>query len=50
MLYKRVVINSKEVQEGDLFVALKGSKHDGHDFVEEAFREGCGGSGGREGG
>jgi len=41
MLYKRVVINSKEVQEGDLFVALKGSKHDGHDFVEEAFQRGA---------
>jgi UDP-N-acetylmuramyl pentapeptide synthase len=41
MFYKRVVINSKEVQEGDLFVALKGSRHDGHDFVEEAFQRGA---------
>ena len=41
MFYKRVVVNSKEVQEGDLFVALKGSRHDGHDFVEEAFQRGA---------
>ncbi len=39
--YARVVINSKEVREGDLFVALKGSRHDGHDFVEEAFHRGA---------
>ena len=38
---KRVVIDSRQVEEGDLFVALKGSRHDGHDFVEEAFSKGA---------
>ncbi len=38
---KRVVIDSRQVQEGDLFVAIKGSRHDGHDFVDEAFLRGA---------
>ena len=29
----RVGINSRDVQSGELFVALKGEKHDAHDFV-----------------
>jgi UDP-N-acetylmuramoyl-tripeptide--D-alanyl-D-alanine ligase len=28
--------NSKEVVPGDLFIAVKGEVHDGHDFVEDA--------------
>lgn len=33
---RRVVTNSKEVVTGDLFVALAGVRHDGHDHVVEA--------------
>lgn len=33
--------DSREVREGELFAALPGSKHDGHDFVAEAVVRGC---------
>ena len=32
-----ISIDSRSVEEGDLFVALAGPNHDGHDFVEAAF-------------
>ena len=34
---RRVIHDSRLVQEGDLFVALKGERTDGHEFLEEAF-------------
>lgn len=37
----RVEIDSRRVQEGDLFVAIKGERMDGHDFVEQAFAAGA---------
>lgn len=33
--------NSKEVQPGCIFVAIKGTQFDGHDFVEEALSKGA---------
>jgi len=33
--------DSRLVRPGDLFVALVGKRHDGHDFVEEAFSKGA---------
>ncbi len=33
--------NSKEVEEGYIFFAIKGSSLDGHDFVEEAVKRGA---------
>ena len=33
--------DSRTVEPGDLFVALPGSVHDGHDFVHEAVARGC---------
>lgn len=33
--------DSRKVRPGDLFVALKGKHHDGHDFLEEAFARGA---------
>ncbi|MEZ5648413.1 MAG: UDP-N-acetylmuramoyl-tripeptide--D-alanyl-D-alanine ligase [Alphaproteobacteria bacterium] len=36
-----VSIDSRTVMPGDLFVALKGPRFDGHDFVEEAFKKGA---------
>lgn len=39
--YKRLKFNSKHVREGDLFVALKGEKTDGHLYIDEAFSRGA---------
>lgn len=36
-----VSIDSRTLCKGDLFVAVKGPLHDGHDFVEEAFAKGA---------
>ncbi|MDR0624754.1 MAG: UDP-N-acetylmuramoyl-tripeptide--D-alanyl-D-alanine ligase [Treponema sp.] len=36
-----VHIDSRQVQEGGLFVALSGARQDGHCFVEAAFRQGA---------
>ena len=35
------VIDSRQVIPGSLFVAIRGEKVDGHDFIEEAFRRGA---------
>ena len=34
-------INSKEVKKGDIFIALKGQKNDGHDYINEAIKNGA---------
>ncbi|MGN6590038.1 MAG: Mur ligase domain-containing protein, partial [Sphingomicrobium sp.] len=36
-----VTFDSREVQPGDLFVAMPGTVHDGHKFVEGAFASGA---------
>ncbi|MBI5188514.1 MAG: UDP-N-acetylmuramoyl-L-alanyl-D-glutamate--2,6-diaminopimelate ligase [Nitrospirae bacterium] len=36
-----VSYNSRKVKEGHLFVALKGEKYDGHDFIKEAIKNGA---------
>src|SRR4030067_780234 len=36
-----VVIDSRQAQPGDLFVALKGERADGHAFVHDAFSRGA---------
>ena len=33
--------DSREIKEGEVFVALRGSKHDGHDFIQHAFSKGA---------
>jgi UDP-N-acetylmuramoyl-tripeptide--D-alanyl-D-alanine ligase len=38
---KQVVIDSRQVTAGSLFVALPGEKHDGHEFVAQAFERGA---------
>ena len=42
--WNSVVIDSREVQPGDLFVALPGEKVDGHHFVADALRRGAAGA------
>jgi len=39
----RFSIDSRKLVSGDIFVALKGNAHDGHDFVQEAFNNGASG-------
>ncbi len=36
-----VVIDSRKVQEGSLFVAIKGERFDGHDFIDSAIKNGA---------
>lgn len=42
--FRRAVIDSREAGPGDLFVALAGARHDGHDFAAEAVRAGATGA------
>ena len=38
---KNVRIDSRQVRPGDLFVAVKGARFDGHDFIESAYEAGA---------
>ena len=38
---KRVVIDSRTIQAGDVFVAIKGEHFDGHDFVDDVLAKGA---------
>ena len=38
----KLVIDSREVSEGDLFAAIKGTRVDGHSFAPKAFGRRCG--------
>ena len=39
--FERVTTDSRSLQTGDLFVAIKGERFDGHDFVAQAFERGA---------
>ena len=39
-----VVIDTRVLQAGDFFVALRGARYDGHHFVAQAFEKGAGGA------
>ncbi len=39
--FTRVTTDSRALQAGDLFVALKGERFDGHDFVAQALQAGA---------
>lgn len=39
--FRRPAIDSRQVGRGDLFVALPGSRHDGHEFVDDAIERGA---------
>jgi len=41
VVFERVTTDSRALQAGDLFVALKGERFDGHDFVAQAFERGA---------
>jgi UDP-N-acetylmuramoyl-tripeptide--D-alanyl-D-alanine ligase len=38
---RRVLIDSREIREGDLFAGLPGERHDGGEFAAEALRKGA---------
>src|SRR4051794_36526226 len=40
-LFNRVIHDSRDVRDGDLFVALRGESLDGHRFVPDAFERGA---------
>ncbi len=42
--FQRAVIDSRQAAPGDLFFALRGERHDGHDFVAEALSRGAAGA------
>ncbi len=39
--FERVSTDTRTLKKGDVFWALVGEQHDGHDFVEDAFRKGA---------
>ena len=39
----RVIFDSRELEEGDLFLPLKGEHFDGHSFIEQALEKGAAG-------
>ncbi len=39
--FKGLVIDSRDVKKGDLFLAIKGKKNDGHKFISQAFKKGA---------
>ncbi len=41
LLFRRVWHDSRSIQPGDLFVAVRGERHDGHDFIPDAVRHGA---------
>ena len=43
-IFRSVRIDSRAVEPGDLFVAFRGARADGHDFVEAAFANHAGGA------
>ena len=36
-----IEVNSKKVKHGDIFIALRGNNHDGHDYINEAIKNGA---------
>ena len=38
---KYISTSSKDIKENTLFIPIKGEKYDGHDFLEDAYNNGC---------
>jgi UDP-N-acetylmuramoyl-tripeptide--D-alanyl-D-alanine ligase len=44
MRFRHAVVDSRKARRGDLFIALKGGRVDGHDFVADAAKRGAAGA------
>ncbi len=42
--FRNITIDSRRVKENDLFIAIRGENHDGHEFIKEAFENGAAGA------
>ncbi len=40
-IIRNISLDSREIEEGTLFVAIKGERFDGHDFIGKAFEDGA---------
>lgn len=40
--FKGLSIDSRSISQGEIFIALKGQRHDGHDFLMDALKTGAG--------
>ena len=40
-VFSGIKINSKEIKKGNIFLALKGEKEDGHSYINEAIKNGA---------
>lgn len=40
-IIKSVSIDSRNIQQGDLYIAIKGDKHNGNDYINECFNKGA---------
>ena len=38
---RKIKTDTRKIKKGDIFIALKGSNYDGHDFIEDAIRKGA---------
>lgn len=38
---KKIVVDSRQAFEGSLFVCLKGANFDAHDYIKDAYNQGC---------
>lgn len=38
---RRFCLHADQVQSGDVFVAVQGAQHDGHDYIERAYQQGA---------
>ena len=42
-VFKGVSIDSRTIREAELFIAIKGENHDGHEYIREALKKKCAG-------
>ena len=41
IIFKRIITDSRQIQDGDCYVALQGQKFDGHEFIPQAIQQGA---------
>ncbi len=41
MIFSGICTDSRSLKEGDVFIALRGDKYDGHDFIDDAVAKGA---------